>query len=174
MAKTLNEAAGKFYMGKNLITPTNPFLDEIEEMKRQKEADELNRKLIEADKIKQEEINKKLETLELIPMSNKVVIMPYPQNPYRKIMEGNIIVDYQGDFKNPDSGEWDKMKELVACGKIIEVGPECKFLKPGDDVYYDSRTVYPLPFMHMGHQITSEPQILCVINEKLKERFNMK
>ncbi len=175
MPKTVNESAGKFYMSKNqkLFVPENPFLSDVQRMKEEQEVEEMNKKLIELDKIKQEEINKKLETLEIVPMGNKVIIMPYPQNPYRKIIEGSIIVDYQGEFRNPDTGEWDKQKELISCGKIIEVGPECKYTQPGDDVYYDSRTVYPVPFMHMGHQLTSEPQILCVINEKLKERFKM-
>ena len=104
---------------------------------------------------------------------NKIILQPYPVNPYRKVVEGSLIVDYTGAFKNPDSGEDDKLQELVGCAKIIEVGPKCKYLKPGDDVYYDTRTEYPVPFMSMGYRLTSEPQILCVLNEKLKERFNM-
>lgn len=54
-----------------------------------------------------------------------------------------IIVEYNGLFNNPDSGELDTLQELVACAKVIEIGPECKYVKPGDDVYYDPRTCYP-------------------------------
>lgn len=106
-------------------------------------------------------------------MNNKIIILPYPENPYKKVIEGNIIVEYDGSFMNPDSGQKDKMQTLVGCAKVIEVGPECKYLKPEDDVYYDTRTTYPVPFMSLGYQLTTEPQILCVLNSNLKERFNM-
>ena len=155
----------------NLEVPT--IKDAAERLKEEKAAEEIKKALFEAEKNKQAEINKKLETLEMLPMMNKIILQPYPVNPYRKVVEGSLIVDYTGAFKNPDSGEDDKLQELVGCAKVIEVGPECKYLKPGDDVYYDTRTVYPVPFMSMGYRLTSEPQILCVLNEKLKERFNM-
>ena len=164
---------GKYFMSNrsNLEVPT--IKDAAERLKEEKAAEEIKKALFEAEKNKQAEINKKLETLEMLPMMNKIILQPYPVNPYRKVVEGSLIVDYTGAFKNPDSGEDDKLQELVGCAKVIEVGPECKYLKPGDDVYYDTRTVYPVPFMSMGYRLTSEPQILCVLNEKLKERFNM-
>ena len=167
------EQMGQYFMSNrsNLEVPT--IKDAAERLKEEKAAEEIKKALFEAEKNKQAEINKKLETLEMLPMMNKIILQPYPVNPYRKVVEGSLIVDYTGAFKNPDSGEDDKLQELVGCAKVIEVGPECKYLKPGDDVYYDTRTVYPVPFMSMGYRLTSEPQILCVLNEKLKERFNM-
>ena len=167
------EQMGKYFMSNrsNLEVPT--IKDAAERLKEEKAAEEIKKALFEAEQNKQAEIDKKIETLEMLPMMNKIILQPYPVNPYRKVVEGSLIVDYTGAFKNPDSGEDDKLQELVGCAKIIEVGPECKYLKPGDDVYYDTRTVYPVPFMSMGYRLTSEPQILCVLNEKLKERFNM-
>ena len=167
------EQMGKYFMSNrsNLEVPT--IKDAAERLKEEKAAEEIKKALFEAEQNKQAEINKKLETLEMLPMMNKIILQPYPVNPYRQVVEGSLIVDYTGAFKNPDSGEDDKLQELFGCAKIIEVGPECKYLKPGDDVYYDTRTVYPVPFMSMGYRLTSEPQILCVLNEKLKERFNM-
>lgn len=167
------EQMGRYFMSNrsNLEVPT--IKDAAERLREEKAAEEIKKALFEAEQNKQADINKKLETLEMLPMMNKIILQPYPVNPYRKVVEGSLIVDYTGAFKNPDSGEDDKLQELVGCAKIIEVGPECKYLKPGDDVYYDTRTVYPVPFMSMGYRLTSEPQILCVLNEKLKERFNM-
>lgn len=167
------EQMGRYFMSNrsNLEVPT--IKDAAERLREEKAAEEIRKALFEAEQNKQAEINKKLETLEMLPMMNKIILQPYPVNPYRKVVEGSLIVDYTGAFKNPDTGEDDKLQELVGCAKIIEVGPECKYLKPGDDVYYDTRTVYPVPFMSMGYRLTSEPQILCVLNEKLKERFNM-
>lgn len=170
------EQNGKFFMGntkQNLIMPESPFTDEFEKLKREKEEEELRKLLFEAEKTKQDEINKKLQSLEMMPLGNKVIMLPYPVNPYRKVVEGSIIVEYTGSFRNPDSGEMDKHKELVSCAQVIEVGPEVKYLKPGDDVYYLPNTAYPIPFMSLGYKITTEPQILCVLNDSLKERFKM-
>lgn len=167
---------GKFFMpevGSKLILPEDALQREFRKAKEEKIAKELSDKLTEAAKAKQEELDAKLEKLEILPMFNKIILMPYPQNPYKKVMQGSLIVEFNGDFLNPDSGEKDTLNQLVGCAKVIEVGPECKFLKPGDDIYYDTRTVYPVPFMSMGYQLTSEPQILCVLNESLKERFKM-
>ncbi len=171
MAKTLGEAGGKYFMNKNLIVPGAPLEKEFEELRNQKEIEEASKMLLELEKAKQEEINAKLETLELMPLENKVIISPYPRNPYRKVVEGSIIVDYDGSFKNPDSGEMDQLKEGIKCGKVIEVGPKCTFLKPGDDVYYDGRTVYPLPFMTLGYVLTQENAILAALNTDLKDRI---
>ena len=170
---TVSESTGKFYMGKNLILPKNELLDEIDRIKEEKAAEEANKLLIDLQKQKQKEIYEKLQTLELLPMGSKIILLPYPENPYKKIIEGSIIVEYTGDFMNPDSGEKDKLNVLVGCAKVIEVGPECKYLKPGDDIYYDTRTTYPVPFMSLGYLLTTEAQILCVLNSGLKERFNM-
>ena len=171
----LSESAGKFYMNSgNIITPKNELLEDIRRAKEEKEVEEANKLLIELQKEKQKEIEEKLQTLELLPLGNKIILLPYPENPYKKIIDGSIIVEYNGAFMNPDSGEKDQLKTLIGCAKVIEVGPECKFLVPGDDIYYDTRTTYPVPFMSMGYQLTSEPQILCVLNSNLKTRFNMK
>ena len=169
------EQNGKFiFPHKELIKPENSFEKELKQMRTEKDSEELQKKLLEAEKQTQKELEQKIENgLELLPLGNKLVMLPYPRNPYRKIIDGSIIVEYNGEFWNPDSGENDTMKELVACAKIIEVGPDCKYLKVGDDVFYDTRTTYPIPFMKQGYILTSEPQILCVMNNKLKERFGM-
>jgi len=158
---------------KGLILPENALEKEFEKARDEKEAAEGRALLLELEKQKQEELNSKLEKLEMLPLGDKVILLPYPVNPYKKTLQGSIIVDYNGEFLNPDSGEKDKMKELVGCAKVIEIGPTCKYLKAGDDVYYLPNTVFPLPFMSLGYKLTTEPQILCVLNESLKERFKM-
>ena len=171
--------AGKFYMGdrknskEDLLLPENQILVMAAKQKAEKETEEAGKLYLEAQKNKQKEIDEKLATLELLPMLDKIIISKYPENPYRKVMEGSIIVEYNGGFKNPDTGESDKLEEFVACARVIEVGPLSKYLKPGDDIFYDKRTVYPVPFMSMGYNLLSEGQVLCVLNDKLKERFKM-
>lgn len=168
---------GKFFMGghspSGLILPEDQLKKDMEKARLEREASEAGKILIEAEKQKQADLDAKLATLEMLPMLNKIILQAYPRNPYKQLVKGSILVDYHGEFKNPDSGEEDVLKELVGCAKVIEVGPEVKYLKPGDDIYYDTRTCYPVPFMSMGYLLTSEPQILCVLNEGLKARFNM-
>ena len=147
--------------------------NQIRKRNEEKEAEEASKILLEAAKQKQEEINSKLETLEILPMGSRVILSAYPENPYKKVIEGNIIVDWDGRFLNPDTGEMDKLNTFVGCAKVIEAGPECKYLRSGDDVYYDTRTVHPVPFMSMGYVSTHEQGIICVLNEGLKERFKM-
>lgn len=178
MTKELNARdlkSKKFYMnpGSKLILPEDPMEREFEKAKIEKEVEEAQKLFLALEKQKQAELEEKLKTLEILPTLNRVILLPYPANPYRKILDGNIIVDYTGDFNNPDSGEKDKLEVLVGCAKIIEVGPETKYIKIGDDVFYDTRTCYPVPFFNQGYLLTSEPQILCILNENLKARFNM-
>lgn len=173
------ELDGKYFMGNrsnansDLYLPENQILRMAEKQRQEEEIKEANRIYLEAQKIKQDELNEKLERLELIPLGQKIILLPYPTNPYKKLVNGSILIAYEGEFINPDSGEADKLDRLVACGKVIEIGPECKYLKPGDDIFYDPRTCYPLPFMSLGYKLTTEPQILAIVNESLKERFNM-
>lgn len=174
--KTIAETNGQFLMSKNA---KYEFSDEYllenltKKKKQEEETAEANKLYMEAEKKKQKEINAKLESLEMLPMGSRVILSAYPQNPYRKVVEGNLIVDYDGGFFNPDTGNMEKMDTFVGCAEVIEAGPECQYLKSGDDVYYDTRTVHPVPFMSLGYVITHEQGILCVLNESLKERFGM-
>lgn len=161
------ELNGKFFMestGGMSVAPENSIDDQANML----EAKDLLR---EAEKTKQKEINDRLATLEMYPTINRLVILPYPKNPYRKIMEGEFVVDYDGSFDNPDSGERDATEAGITCAKVVEVGPECKHVQPGDDVYYDSRGAYPLPYMSQGFKIMSEPQVLSIVAEGLEKRF---
>jgi len=181
------ELNNKFFMGQNrdtttggikLVSPMEPFALEKAQLAKAKELEEQSKAkkiLIELRLKKQREIMERAEKLDILPLGTKVIMLPYPENPYKKTYtDSGIILSTDGMFQNPDSGEWDQEKELIGCAKIIEVGPECKALQPGDDVFYDTRSVYPVPFMSQGYILTTEPQILCVLNEGLKERFKMK
>lgn len=159
-----------------LILPKNDIEIMAEQMRDEKEAKSTFEKLFEIEKAKQDEIDAKIEKLELIPMRANVLILPYPSNPYRKIIDKETGIYFAENkyYKNPDTGEMDERKLGIGCAKVVEVGPECKYVAVGDDIYYDTRTVVPIPFYGNPYKLLTEPQILCVLNENLKERFNMK
>lgn len=170
------ERTGKFYYGdkKDPLVMDESLLigNASKKLKEEKEFKEIAAKKVELAKAKQEEILARLETLELVPWGNRVLILPYPENPYRKIVtESGIFVDYSGGFFNPESGEQDTLAPGVICAKVIEIGPDCTYVQSGDDVFVQKNTTYPVPFMSMGYLQTSEPQILNVLAEGLKERF---
>lgn len=174
MGNELDQMKGKWNMSKNIIIPEDPIIIEARKQQEQKKAEELAQKLKEAHLAKQKEIEERLEGLEILPNGNRLVLMPYPSNPYVKILtDSGIFIQPDGSYFNTDTGEIDEAKELVACAKVIEIGSEVKHVRIGDDVYYDSRTAYPLPFMNLGYKVTSEPQIIAIINNNLKERMGM-
>lgn len=123
---------------------------------------------------KAEEVTKKMQTMEIMPVGAYILVKPYAKNPYQKIEvtgTGLIIPEYDGAFKNPDSGEEDKEVNLSVVATVIAVGPMCKYIKDGDDIYYRRASGIPVPFFRQGFEVIAESQLQVVINEGLAERF---
>ena len=135
--------------------------------------EENNNKTQQAKDELQYDINK----AELKPMFSRIIVKPLAHNPFQKVeVKGSIIVDAGGytphaEF-NPVSGQYEEQKEFIVTGCVIEVGPEIKYLKEGDVVYYRRDTVVPVPFFKQGLVSLAENQVIAVVNEGLTERFN--
>jgi len=108
---------------------------------------------------------------EIKPLNTNVILKPYSINPYLALETASGFKLADGNFDNPDSGEHDILDKMIACGEVIEVGPNCKDVKVGDDAFYDVRTVRPLPFKRQGFVVVSENGILTIMNNNLEERF---
>ena len=125
----------------------------------------------------QEELQYDINRAELKPMFSRIIVKPLAHNPFQKVeIKGSIIVDAGGytphaEF-NPVSGQYEEQKEFIVTGCVIEVGPETKYLKEGDVVYYRRDTVVPVPFFKQGLVSLAENQVIAVVNEGLTERFN--
>ena len=59
----------------------------------------------------------------------------------------------------------------ISCAEVIEVGPDCKYIKPGDDVYVNNPSIRPVPFMRQGFFLCNEQNVLAVMNNDLDKRF---
>jgi hypothetical protein len=119
-------------------------------------------------------IENMFEGLEMLPNTNYVLVKPYLKNPYEKVEvreSGIILSDETPKFKDANSGEEEDMKTGITVAKVIEIGPECKYVKEGDDVYYYLGSTVPIPFFRQGFSTLSESRILMIINKDLKERF---
>lgn len=142
-----------------------------------KEALEENNKKTEQA---QKEVQYDIEKAELKPMFSRIIVKPLAHNPFQKVqMQGSLIVDAGGYTPhaelNPISGQYEEQKEFIVTGCVVEVGPETKYLKEGDVVYYRRDTVVPVPFFKQGLVSLAENQVIAVVAESLSERFkNMK
>lgn len=175
MSKNSIERTGKFYYGNGSNLDESLLLENaIQKKKEIEEEEQIRSLLLEAKKAKQEELLRKMDTLEILPHGNRLFILPYPSNPYRKVISENGILIPDGDFFNPEKGEFDKLDQNVLCGKVMEVGKDCTSVQIDDDVYYDKRSTWPIPFLGLGYISTSEPQLLAILGEGLKQRFNMR
>lgn len=125
----------------------------------------------------QNEVQYDIEKAELKPMFSRIIVKPLAHNPFQKVqMQGSLIVDAGGYTPhaelNPISGQYEEQKEFIVTGCVVEVGPETKYLKEGDVVYYRRDTVVPVPFFKQGLVSLAENQVIAVVNEGLTERFN--
>jgi co-chaperonin GroES (HSP10) len=108
---------------------------------------------------------------EIMPLYNNVILRPYDKNPYVEEKTDLGLVYNDDNFDNDDSGEHEKNEIIVGCAEVFEVGPECKYLKVGDDVYYNTFSARPVPFQRQGFLLCNELNIIAVMNDNLNERF---
>ena len=139
-----------------------------------KEALEENNKKTEQA---QNEVQYDIEKAELKPMFSRIIVKPLAHNPFQKVqMQGSLIVDAGGYTPhaelNPVSGQYEEQREFIVTGCVVEVGPETKYLKEGDVIYYRRDTVVPVLFFKQGLVSLAENQVIAVVNEGLTERFN--
>jgi hypothetical protein len=130
---------------------------------------------IEEQLEKGDKISQVMDGLEIKPNGNYTLIKPYLKNPYEKIEvreSGIILTDETPQFKNPDSGEKEEVDTGIKVARVIEVGPDCKYVKEGDDVYYYVGSTVPVPFFRQGFYAVAEPRILMILNKDLTKRFN--
>lgn len=111
-----------------------------------------------------------MSDVEIIPVNTNVLIQPYIQNPYRYIettASGLIVgVESSKTYKSNETGEIEQNNEVIKCGKVLAVGPACKNVNVGDDVYYTTYSEAKLPFRKKGYVIVSEGLLICRIVKK--------
>lgn len=114
---------------------------------------------------------------EIKPMFNRVLIQPFKVNPFQKMeVKNGLILDTGGYTPhtqlNPQSGKYEEQDQFIITGCVLEIGPEVKYLKEGDVVYYRKDTAVPVPFFKQGFVSLGESQIIAVVNEGLQNRFD--
>lgn len=124
-----------------------------------------------------ENINNNVQNVEIMPIGNYVLVKQFDENPFQRIVrdsKSGLIIDTGGfapEYKNTDNGEYEQEEQLIKVGIIQEIGPECKWCKPEDAVFFTKNSAVPVPFYKQNLQLVNETRILAVVNEKLTERF---
>lgn len=119
-----------------------------------------------------------VEKIEIMPIGNYILVKEFKENPFQRIVrdsKSGLILDLGGQkpqYKNTDNGEIEEEENIIHVGVVQESGPECKWIKPTDTVFYVKHSAVPVPFYKQGLITLSETRVLAVVNEGLTERFS--
>lgn len=168
-AKTffMNGKSGKDYLQEESISRFNEEVD--------KETARQEQYFTDLEEYAQK-VNDNSKTIEIMPIGYNVLIKPFKENPFQRIVktESGLILDTGGlrpTFENTDAGEIQEEEQAILVGVVQEVGPDCKYVKPTDVVMYPTGRAVPVPFYKQGLYIINETAVIVTINEKLTERF---
>lgn len=110
--------------------------------------------------------------VELIPVNSGVLLKFYEDNPYKSIEKtssGLIVgVESTQKYKSNETGEMEENTQVIICAKVIAVGPECKNVKVGEDVYVIKHFCNPIPFRKLGYYMLAEQNIMCRVASREK------
>lgn len=124
-----------------------------------------------------EKINENVQNIEIMPIGNYLLVKTFSENPFQRIVrdsKSGLILDLGGqkpEYKNTDNGQIEEEEQFIHVAVVQEVGPDCKYIKPGDTIMFTKVSEVPVPFYKQGLSLVNETRVLVVINEKLTERF---
>ena len=123
----------------------------------------LNEKLIN-------DIDIVVEDVQIIPCNTSVLIKFYDKNPYRAVekTQSGLIIGMESTkmYKSNETGEMEYNDEVVACAKVLAVGPKCQNVEVGEDVYCIKHIATPIPYRKMSLYLISEQNIMCRMIKK--------
>lgn len=158
---------GIHYMGNHIKHDVDPEALKLAQEKANKEQMEYVANLLAKDKD-----CKPFENKKIVPVSNRIVVLPYEKNPYRVPLHqrssGLILGDFEtgATYKSHETGEQEESQKGIWCCKVIAVGDECKNVIEGEDVYINFMIAAPLPFGGKGYYTISENNVICSIRNK--------
>ena len=125
----------------------------------------------------QDKVEYDISKAEIKPMFSRILVQPFKVNPFQKMkVENGLIIDTGGYTPHTQLNEqtcrYEEQKQFIVTGCVVEVGPEVKYLKEGDVIFYRVDTAVPVPFFKQGFVSLAESQIIAVVNEGLQDRFN--
>ncbi len=109
-------------------------------------------------------------TNELVPVNTGVLLKFYDENPYKGVEKTNsgviIGMDSTQRYRSNETGEMEENIQIVACAKVIAIGPKCENVKVGEDIYCARSLAIPVPYRKKGYYILSEQNITCRVPQQ--------
>lgn len=109
------------------------------------------------------------DDISILPCNTGVLLKFYEDNPYRVLetTKSGLIVGMQSTqkYRSNETGEMEENDEVVACAKVIAVGPKCQNVEVGEDVFAVKHIAIPVPVRKQSFYILSESNILCRIKK---------
>lgn len=117
-----------------------------------------------------------IEKIEIMPIGNYVIARQFEDNPFQRIVRDSsgLILDLGGmkpQYKNTDNGNIEEEESFIKVLVVVEVGPECKWVKPEDVIFATKPSLVPIPFYKQNLQLVNETRVMAIVNEGLTERF---
>lgn len=110
------------------------------------------------------------DEVDLIPINNVVIIKPYEVNPYRKIdtTASGLIIGIESDktYKSNETGEIEANQAVIRVGKVVARGSKCENVEIGDDVFFTTYSMTPIPFRKQGLVAVGEGLLICRVVKK--------
>lgn len=107
---------------------------------------------------------------EIVPCNMNVIIKPYEVNPYRKVDKtaSGLIVGIESDktYKSNETGEITENEQIIRVGQVVYAGPKCENVQIGDDVFYTTYSMTPIPFRKEGLVVVSESLLIARVIRK--------
>lgn len=123
------------------------------------------------------QISENIESIEIMPIGPYIMVKLFDENPFQRIVRDNesgLILDLGGQkpqYKNTDNGQIEEEENFIKVGVVQEVGPECKYIQPGDTIFTTKPSLVPIPFYKQNLYQVAENRVMAVVNEGLTERF---
>ena len=142
--------------------------------------DQMNEKLDKHENLLKkyhEELVSDMNQLEICPVYDNILIKQYDTNPFQQIKrdeKSGLIIDTGGllpEYKAKEDGQQHEEEEIIKVGVVIEAGPDCKYIKNGDVVFYLKNSALPIPFYKLGFYKINEHNVQAVVNSDLTKRF---
>ena len=90
-----------------------------------------------------------------------------PTNANILIKSGLIVgIESSQTYKSNETGEIVQNDQVIKCGKVLAVGPACRNVNVGEDVYYTTFSETKLPFRKKGYVVVGENLLICRIVKK--------
>lgn len=182
MTSNLGNGQSKYTMGGNGIFMPGEALSEekkklaLEELgKKQKELQDAKEAQYQAIIKESQEAKTKAKDLEIMPLGGQILVKLYDKNPYDTVDitdNGLIVPSFDGVIFDKESGQERSLAKVTEIGHVIEVGPDVKYIKEGDDIMFRSGGQTPVPFLKQGFWTVHQNNVLVTINLKLQERFS--